>query len=447
MNLEDDTQKVQRVLLDEALTKGIQQNEQQCKIWTDYKKGHQKVAETLQIFQKDLYVNCMVPIGKRALMKGKLIHTNEILACLGDGYFAKYSASGAAALCERRIQRADEMLKKLSTERDLYETKMMVIENNVFEDYVGREIVEHWNEDQIVEWKKKHREREREYHQKLAKVRQEEKKKIETEEDLFNRLDQLEIEEELAEFNRLKDEKYELLNEDELEEGECYYESENSSDSEEEEEEEEGEEEEGGGGGGGGKEREEGKEKEDSKEDNKEAAGINQLKVEIHKVKKLVSFAEPEDLLKKEKENLIKEKEKSSKNVVDSEEDVLRIEFNHSKNKLVTKSDGNSIETPADIYRLFSKPKSILKRSPNDLNPEQAPIEYSTDEEEEEEEEKEDDDNDDEDAVKPSAYETVVKDIKEKNTVEVIKEVLEKKQESRDTRPISKFKKDRQLRL
>ena len=45
------------------------------------------------------------------------------------------------------------MLKKLSTERDLYETKMMVIENNVFEDYVGREIVEHWNEDQIVEWK------------------------------------------------------------------------------------------------------------------------------------------------------------------------------------------------------------------------------------------------------------------------------------------------------
>lgn len=45
------------------------------------------------------------------------------------------------------------MLKKLSAERNLYETKMMMIENNVFEDYVGREIVEHWNEDQIVEWK------------------------------------------------------------------------------------------------------------------------------------------------------------------------------------------------------------------------------------------------------------------------------------------------------
>lgn len=45
------------------------------------------------------------------------------------------------------------MLKKLSAERDLYETKIMMIENNVFEDFVGREIVEHWNEDQITEWK------------------------------------------------------------------------------------------------------------------------------------------------------------------------------------------------------------------------------------------------------------------------------------------------------
>lgn len=49
----------------------------------------------------------MVPIGKRAFMKGKLIHTNEILACLGDNYFAKYSAAQAIALCNRRIECMD----------------------------------------------------------------------------------------------------------------------------------------------------------------------------------------------------------------------------------------------------------------------------------------------------------------------------------------------------
>ena len=416
MSFEDDTQKVRRLLLDEALAKGIQQNEEQCKIWTTYKKGHQKVAETLQTFQKDLYVNCMVPIGKRALMKGKLIHTNEILASLGDGYFAKYSASGAAALCERRIQKAEEMLENLNKERDLYETRMMMIESNLFEDYAGGEIVEHWNEDQITEWKKKHREREKEYHQKLAKLRQEDRKKIETEDDLFNRLDQLEIEEELAdELNRLGDEAYELFGVEELKEGECYYESESSSNSEEEEKED------------------------DSKEDNKQVPDSNtyQHKVETCKVKKLVSFAEPEDLSRKEKENLMKEKEKGCEDIVDFEEDILQIKFTHSKNKSVTKSNGDSIETPADIYRLLVKPKSILKRSPNDLPPEQStPPEYSTEDESEE----------DEDTVKPSVYETVVKDIKEKNTLEVTKGALEKMEKSTNPKPVSKFKRERQRR-
>ncbi|XP_076756394.1 unconventional prefoldin RPB5 interactor [Xylocopa sonorina] len=426
MNLTADVQKVQHLLLNEALAKGIQKNEEQCKIWTNYKKGHEKVAEALQTFQKDLYVNCMVPIGRRALMKGKLIHTNEVLACLGDGYFAKYSASGAVALCQRRIEKADEMLMKLSKERDLYETRMMVAETNLFEDLAGKEIVEHWNEDQIAAWKKKHREKEREYHQKLAKLRQEEKKKIETEEDLFNRLDQLEIEEELAdELNRLEDEKYNDLFRDELENEEWYYESEEESEEDSEEDSEE-----------------KGIEEKDSNEKEKQVSDSDKAQpeetVKKCKMKKSVSFAEPEDALNKVAEELTKEQKESIKNTEDTEEEIVRIEFVHSKNNSVAKSDGDSIETPADIYRVFSKPMSILKRSPNDVNPEQvAPPEYSTEEEEEEEEEG---------GVKSSTYEIVVKDIKEKDVATAANVVPEKKVESEDTRHISKFKRDRQLR-
>ncbi|CAL7942277.1 unnamed protein product [Xylocopa violacea] len=421
MNITSDVQKVQHLLHSEALAKAIQKNEEQCKIWTTYKKGHEKVAEALQTFQKDLYVNCMVPIGKRAMMKGKLIHTNEVLACLGDGYFAKYSASGAIALCQRRIEKADEMLKKLSTERDLYETRMMVSETNLFEDLAGKEIVEHWNEDQIAAWKKKHREKEREYHQKLAKLRQEERKKIETEEDLFNRLDQLEIEEELAdELNRLEDEKYNELFREELGDGEWYYESEEESEEEDSEE--------------------NGIEKNDSEEKEKQVSDCDKAQpeeiVKKCKMKKSVSFAEPEDTSNKVEENPTKEQEGYIKNTEDTEDEILRIEFVHSENNLVAKSDGDSIETPADIYRVFSKPTSILKRSPNDMNPEQvAPPEYSTEEEEEEEED-----------VKSSAYEIVVKDIKERDVAAVTNVVSEKKGESEDTRRISKFKRDRQLR-
>lgn len=45
------------------------------------------------------------------------------------------------------------MLKKLNAERDLYETRMTVIDSDVFEECAGSEIVEHWNEEQIDEWK------------------------------------------------------------------------------------------------------------------------------------------------------------------------------------------------------------------------------------------------------------------------------------------------------
>ena len=407
MNYETDVQKFQQALLDDALLKGIQRNEEQCKVWRSYRKGHEKVAETLQTFQKDLYVNCMVPIGKRALMKGRLIHTNEVLAFLGDGYFAKYSATGAAALCQRRIQKAEEMLKNLSAERDLYETRMMVLEGDLFEDCAGTEIVEHWNEEQIDEWRKKHREKEKEYHQKLSKVRQEERKKIETEEDLFNRLDQLEIEEELAdELDRLEEEGYELFGE-ELGEGEYEYETENSSESEQD----------------------------NSRE--KDEHILESMKESKENVKsgtvKSVSFAETDSSIKKN-ENLEKAQDTKSEDVEGSEEDILHIEFSHSSSNPVIKSDGDSIESPADIYKIFSKPKSILKRSPNDIIPVQAaPPDYSTEEDEEEEEE----------SNKPSAYETVVKDIKERDTATP---TTDASKTAKDTRPISKFKRDRQLK-
>jgi len=50
-----------------------------------------------------------------------------------------------------------------------------------------------------------HRQREKEYRQKLAKLKEKEKTNIRTEEDLFKRLDELEVEEEL------EDEIYRLL--------------------------------------------------------------------------------------------------------------------------------------------------------------------------------------------------------------------------------------------
>lgn len=115
---------------------------------------------------------------------------------------------------------ADEMLKNLETERNLCEMRQCFpLKHDVFEEEDRKDIMEHWTENTLDEWRgiKKiyifiyillnteikmffavqHRQREKEYHQKLAKLKEKEKTDIRTEEDLFKRLDELEIEEEL----------------------------------------------------------------------------------------------------------------------------------------------------------------------------------------------------------------------------------------------------------
>lgn len=48
---------------------------------------------------------------------------------------------------------ADEMLEYLNTERDICETRMMLLETDFLNDCADREIVEYWDESQIEEWR------------------------------------------------------------------------------------------------------------------------------------------------------------------------------------------------------------------------------------------------------------------------------------------------------
>lgn len=79
-------------------------NEEQAARWKLYRDDHESLSSRLLSFRDELTHPIMVPIGKKALMKGTLIHTNEILVCLGDNWFAKQSAKEAAELCQRRIK-------------------------------------------------------------------------------------------------------------------------------------------------------------------------------------------------------------------------------------------------------------------------------------------------------------------------------------------------------
>lgn len=130
----------------------------------------------------------------------------------------------------------------------------------------------------------------------------------------------------------------------------------------------------------------------------------------VLKEKRRVSFVEPDLLTYNDdgseivtiKNTDVRSTELSNDDLDDSEDDsdIIRIEFEHTDNNLyITEPTENKITSPRDIYKIFSKPKSILKRSPNDVMPPQntsLPTYSSAEDEEEEDEENE--------VIKPSAY-------------------------------------------
>ncbi|KAG5325448.1 RMP protein, partial [Pseudoatta argentina] len=393
-------------ILNNVLVQKLEQNEKRTKAITDYKKGHKKVIEGLEAYPLSLSESCMVPIGKLAFMKGKLTHTNEILVYLGEGYFVKYSASQAIALCNRRIAWADEMLKSLEIERNLYEMRQYIpLEHDVFS-RDRKDIIEHWTEDKLDEWKVQHRQREKEYRQKLAKLKEKEKTNIHTE-DLFKRLDELEVEEEL------EDEIYRLENErkayygDDLKDGEIYDGSEeDESDSDQitiEKIQEELKKL---------KDLQMGRATNDTSNGNFDTAqdkiidtSANTKNEQSHsstnfiqqklreencllehkevskdtntKEKRRISFAEPCVIgdesntnkipISQEVCSAVKQDDTCNESSED-ENDVIKIKFSHSSHTPdILESNNMEIQSPVDIYKMFNAPKSILKRSPNDM--------------------------------------------------------------------------------
>lgn len=475
----------------------LEQNEKQINTWNDYRNKYKKVIEGLEVYPLSVSENCMVPIGKRALMKGKLIHTNEIMVYLGDGYFAKYSASQAISLCKRRIacninfiyifvllfyikyyvyytsyfliSGAEKMLKDLEAERNLYEMRQYFpLKHDIFAEEDRKDILEHWNKDKLDKWKSKylfniyffnmyfylicqrdarnkvylivvqHRQREKEYRQKLAELREKEKTNICTEEDLFKRLDELELEEELkdeicrllifkiktliSECNqnktnllkilcRLEAERKDFYGD--LKEGEIYDDSEYSSDSDEittemiEEEIKKL------------KDIQTSKIIYDTSDDSSDATRDKTLYTNVSKnehfdltvnssqaelkndhspesreniskstnAKKTgrVSFIEPcimentesdteegEISMPNKESCFISKQDKTYNDDSENEDDIVRIEFSHSSHiSNISASSNTEIQTPVDIYKIFNVPKSILKRSPNDMIPNQ----------------------------------------------------------------------------
>lgn len=201
-------------------TKETEIVKEKVKQLTKFKEDYEALKARLETLPDKVSHEVMVPFGKLAFIPGKVRHTNEILCLLGDNWFVERSAKQAAQMVERRIKGCDETLKKFHGELKLMDgwcdqTKKLRQELDLNQ---GVNIVE-TEEDEG--WREEHRIKVREYKQKMALLKQqsaEESHERSEEEELWLRLDELELEEELQhelDLLGVGDGSYELEEEDE----------------------------------------------------------------------------------------------------------------------------------------------------------------------------------------------------------------------------------------
>ena len=131
----------------------------------------------------------MVPMTSKAFMPGRLVHTNEILVLLGDNWFVETSAKNAAAIARRRVKGCDDILDSLQQELELEQGWKKQVGDFSREKDDCVEITEDFDPETERKWREKHRENRRK--EKLSA------EPTKSDEELWQRLEELEIEEAL----------------------------------------------------------------------------------------------------------------------------------------------------------------------------------------------------------------------------------------------------------
>lgn len=88
--------------------------------WLKYKKELAETKKSLQEFIKSRSLNIMVPMGKKAYVRGILQHTNEVTVSHGCSLFSDVSSTQAIEILEHRMKLCDKQLEALDKEKDLF---------------------------------------------------------------------------------------------------------------------------------------------------------------------------------------------------------------------------------------------------------------------------------------------------------------------------------------
>ncbi|GAU90039.1 hypothetical protein RvY_02517 [Ramazzottius varieornatus] len=106
------------------------------------KKTYLDLRARLSMIAEQTRYPSTVPLGPHALVHGELVHTNEILVLLGDGYFVERTAKQACEIADRRIIAVDGILRKLDEERKIVQNKLDMLSTMIRQQGIEEDIVE-----------------------------------------------------------------------------------------------------------------------------------------------------------------------------------------------------------------------------------------------------------------------------------------------------------------
>ncbi|KAH9792389.1 prefoldin chaperone subunit family protein [Citrus sinensis] len=120
----DDVQKAAKRVQDALLEK-----QQELERVKEFISDNTNLINLVQKLPEELHHGIMVPFGKAAFFPGRLIHTNEFMVLLGEGYYAERTSKQTVEILKRRGKVLDSqvdslkaMMKDLQAEASFFDT-------------------------------------------------------------------------------------------------------------------------------------------------------------------------------------------------------------------------------------------------------------------------------------------------------------------------------------
>lgn len=117
------------VRLREEHEKVVKDCESRIQHWKKVSGDYEALNDRLKTLPDQLSYDIMVPFGPLAFMPGKLVHTNEVTALLGDNWFAKCSAKQAQKIVDHRMKYVKRELDDLSKTIKNFEARVGLVKD------------------------------------------------------------------------------------------------------------------------------------------------------------------------------------------------------------------------------------------------------------------------------------------------------------------------------